>query len=171
MNNEKMSCSKKSDQHQLVHDQDIPITAFENNDGTFLSNLISNHDLQVGLCEPVDEEQSVSSTVTFIKISSAAVNQLIRTECSVCLLDFQVGDHISWSPLSCSHVFHRNCILKWMLTLMERNDEQRARRSQKLSLDCDFQIPCPVCRTDFIPHTTKSSTDSSHSVSFPVILE
>jgi len=121
----------------------------------------------------LDEEQGRRSSMTFIKVPSPSIGNIPGTsknhhrctpiECSICLLDFQVGDNISWSSLECPHVFHRNCILKWMFTLGEQNDARRIRRLQKLSTDCDFDIPCPVCRMNFIPSQSGSTTDSSHS--------
>lgn len=149
---------------------DPNIISIRNNHSALITN--SNDTKKVNHLDGAhDEEQFLTSPVKICKISSQGLNRLIRTECSICLLDFQVEDHISWSPLECPHVFHHNCILQWMMTLMERNDEQRARRSQKLTIDCDIQIPCPVCRTDFIPQRTHSSSDSNHSVNFPITFE
>lgn len=36
------------------------------------------------------------------------------TACDICILEFEVGDEIAWSPnLHCSHAFHKDCILDW----------------------------------------------------------
>lgn len=118
-----------------------------------------------------DEEQGRRSSMTFIKVPSTLMDndrsgekdhyRRTRIECPICLLDFQVGEHISWSSLECPHVFHRECILKWMFTLGEQNDARRVRRHEKLNIYCDFDISCPVCRMDFIPSNSSLVIDSS----------
>ena len=36
------------------------------------------------------------------------------TSCDICILEFEVGDEIAWSPnLQCSHAFRKDCILDW----------------------------------------------------------
>jgi cell division septation protein DedD len=38
------------------------------------------------------------------------------TACDICLLDYQVGDAVAWSPnLDCSHTFHNDCVLDWLV--------------------------------------------------------
>jgi hypothetical protein len=51
------------------------------------------------------------------------------TACDICLLDYQVGDDVAWSPnLDCSHAFHNDCILDWLVR----------------------KPTCPNCRHDFL---------------------
>jgi hypothetical protein len=157
------TCSEDVESEQLV-----PNGSEENND--------SSQELEIDQgsldSNDTDEEQGIRSSMALIKIPSTSIGskrccsskdhyRRTRIECSICLLDFQVGDHISWSSLECPHVFHRDCILKWMFTLGEQNDARRIRRLQKLSTVCDFDIPCPVCRMDFIPSKAKAMTNSS----------
>ena len=62
--------------------------------------------------------------------------------CPICLDNFEVGDVVMWSRHgSCSHVFHEDCLLQWLL-------EQR-------------ENECPTCRACFIADMDADSTSSS----------
>jgi len=38
------------------------------------------------------------------------------TTCDICILEFEVGDEVAWSPnMKCSHSFHKDCILDWLV--------------------------------------------------------
>jgi len=51
------------------------------------------------------------------------------TMCDICLLEFEVDHEVAWSlNLNCSHTFHKDCILQWLL----KNHS------------------CPVCRRDYL---------------------
>jgi hypothetical protein len=39
--------------------------------------------------------------------------QYTKTECQICMEEFQVGDMVSWS--FCRHVYHQKCIQEWLL--------------------------------------------------------
>lgn len=51
------------------------------------------------------------------------------TACDICILEFEVGDEVAWSPnLNCSHAFHKDCILDWLVR----------------------KPTCPNCRQDYV---------------------
>jgi hypothetical protein len=51
------------------------------------------------------------------------------TTCDICLMDYQVGEQVCWSPNDeCVHCFHKDCMLDWLL----RNPK------------------CPVCRRNYL---------------------
>ena len=51
------------------------------------------------------------------------------TTCDICLLEYQVGETVAWSPnVECSHAFHRDCILDWLVR----------------------KPSCPNCRVDYL---------------------
>lgn len=51
------------------------------------------------------------------------------TTCDICILEFEVGDEVAWSPnLTCSHTFHKDCILDWLVR----------------------KPTCPSCRQDYL---------------------
>merc|ERR1711971_1437157 len=58
------------------------------------------------------------------------------TTCDICLLDFEVGDDVAWSPNpKCSHTFHKECIMDWLVR----------------------KPTCPSCRQDYL----KGGTDEN----------
>jgi hypothetical protein len=66
-------------------------------------------------------------------ILARAISRSFRqsgTSCNICLMDYQIGEEVCWSPNEdCIHAFHKDCILDWLL------------RTRK----------CPVCRRDYVP--------------------
>eukprot|EP00751_Fragilariopsis_kerguelensis_P029903 CAMPEP_0170928984 /NCGR_PEP_ID=MMETSP0735-20130129/14550_1 /TAXON_ID=186038 /ORGANISM="Fragilariopsis kerguelensis, Strain L26-C5" /LENGTH=136 /DNA_ID=CAMNT_0011330051 /DNA_START=189 /DNA_END=599 /DNA_ORIENTATION=- len=51
------------------------------------------------------------------------------TTCDICILEFEVGDKVAWSPnLDCIHTFHKDCILDWLMR----------------------KPTCPNCRLDYL---------------------
>eukprot|EP00588_Corethron_pennatum_P029624 CAMPEP_0194311190 /NCGR_PEP_ID=MMETSP0171-20130528/8187_1 /TAXON_ID=218684 /ORGANISM="Corethron pennatum, Strain L29A3" /LENGTH=227 /DNA_ID=CAMNT_0039065205 /DNA_START=250 /DNA_END=933 /DNA_ORIENTATION=+ len=54
------------------------------------------------------------------------------TSCSICLMDYEQGDLVSWSPnRSCEHAFHHECISGWL----------------------SGHPNCPICRRDYLKVT------------------
>jgi hypothetical protein len=51
------------------------------------------------------------------------------TACDICLLEYEVGDAVAWSPnLDCSHSYHKDCVLDWLVR----------------------KPTCPNCRHDYL---------------------
>lgn len=62
--------------------------------------------------------------------------------CNICLMDFEVGEEVGWSPNpDCVHSFHKECIVDW---LMVKNE-------------------CPICRRDYL-HTHLNDRIESEEV-------
>ena len=104
----------------------------------------------VGSVEEINEMPQISSNIS----AATAVNTSCydgfdddEDVCPICLDNFEVGDIVMWSRHnhgSCSHVFHEDCLLQWLL-------EQR-------------ENECPTCRACFIADiSTNSITPSSSS--------
>ena len=54
------------------------------------------------------------------------------TTCDICLLDFEVGEEVAWSPNpECVHSFHKDCVLDWLIR----------------------KPSCPSCRNNFLEGT------------------
>jgi hypothetical protein len=68
-----------------------------------------------------------------VKIANSVTGQprYVEGSCSICLLDYNVGDAVIRSTRrDCSHAFHDECILSWL---------------------CKGKKRCPICRNFFVP--------------------
>ena len=84
-----------------------------------------------------NKENDDTPTVPFSDIAS-----LYGEECNVCLAHFQVGDRVATSKDSaqCSHIFHDECISRWLLV----------------------RDGCPICRRSYFPeHDVSDSADAA----------
>lgn len=83
----------------------------------------------------------------------------VSADCAICLNAYSIGDKVtSSSGLSnCTHVFHQDCIVEWLMTLGKKahRDAQWASRNNTISQInlCNFPMVCPICRQDFIPNS------------------
>lgn len=77
--------------------------------------------------------------------------------CAVCLSEYEISDEICWSSNSnCTHVFHRECIVQWLVALGKRKSSMRRfpeTLNEKRLLK--YQLECPCCRQDFISNLRK----------------
>jgi len=63
------------------------------------------------------------------------------SSCDICLMDYQVGEEVCWSPNEeCLHAFHKDCMMDWLL----RNPL------------------CPVCRRDYLAKTSEQQQQQHH---------
>lgn len=64
--------------------------------------------------------------------------QVVEAVCIICFKDYEVGEQVTWSSSSqaCRHVYHKDCILKWISTGKKK---------------------CPVCRYAFVPDLSRGA--------------
>lgn len=79
-----------------------------------------------------DGEAAASFLVLSGKPSSDGPNSRVPNRCTVCTESYKTGETVVWShDAECRHVFHRNCLIDYLLNV---NGED---------------TPCPVCRRNF----------------------
>jgi len=106
----------------LTHPQDPP---------PILSSLYQVDDSYV---DSDDEENKYSALCIPCTnpSDSSSTPRVVPNSCIICLNSYEPGCYVSWSSdKECCHVFHRDCILMWLL----KKDEPL----------------CPCCRREFIP--------------------
>ena len=91
-------------------------------------------DVDAADCTSLDCIRKINQEIV-IKIKAAVNGQprYVDSSCSICLLEYEVGNVIirSWRRV-CRHAFHHDCILVWLA-----NGKKR----------------CPVCRNFFVPRS------------------
>lgn len=107
------------------------------------------------ICNPWRKKKKEETTDP--RPQSTAVLQLNEKRtatkfCAICLTSYERYDKISWSSNEgCTHTFHHDCILTWLLTLGEKWS-----RNQRFTENLDpdellrYSLECPCCRQDFV---------------------
>jgi len=100
--------------------------------------------------DPTDEEynnksnnQSQSSSNSVARFQSQLFHSKNETQtcCEICLMDYEVGDEVCFSPNEeCAHAFHKDCIVDWLLN----------------------KNSCPICRRNYLDVKCKPT--------FPLVL-
>ena len=71
--------------------------------------------------------------------------------CAICLSEYEKCDRVCWSSnTECSHVFHEDCILQWLISSgKKRSINQSFTRHPTDEKLLENEL-CPCCRQDFI---------------------
>mmetsp|Transcript_13471 Transcript_13471/g.29260 ORF Transcript_13471/g.29260 Transcript_13471/m.29260 type:complete len:451 (-) Transcript_13471:72-1424(-) len=72
--------------------------------------------------------------------------------CAICLGEYEISETISWASNSdCTHVFHQECVLKWLNTLGRKMSKYHRFSDDPSVLQLlNYKLECPCCRQDFI---------------------
>jgi hypothetical protein len=72
--------------------------------------------------------------------------------CAICLGEYAPSETITWSSNpDCTHVFHQECIIKWLNTLGRKSPKYHLFSADpSVSQLLNYQLECPCCRQEFI---------------------
>lgn len=115
---------------------------------THISIPLPGHDVTGEVCVEVkEEEQSTSATKQPIKETRVA-----PIFCAVCLAKYESSERVCWASNSeCSHVFHEQCILQWLVSLGRRKTTgQQFDKNSSEEEFMKYQPECPCCRQHFV---------------------
>jgi hypothetical protein len=79
-------------------------------------------------------------------------NRAVPMFCAVCLSKFTLADRVCWSSnTECTHVFHEECMLPWLVTLGRNMSKKKCYSNNPSEAKLlDFDLSCPCCRQEFI---------------------
>jgi hypothetical protein len=111
---------------QKVIDEDI-------NGGTKdpSSNKDIESDVAGGGTLALSRVAAATSNIAAPNVSFIAPPETVPNYCAICLESYQPGEVVAWSS-SCKHVFHQDCIARYLSIKIIRGD-----------------APCPSCRQQF----------------------
>jgi hypothetical protein len=108
------------------------------------------------LCTDAVLQHATPGTPYSTTVIESNAHRNVPSTCAICLVQYQSGDHISWSSNEeCSHAFHRDCILIWLLKknvsdgfiVGSGNHNER-------------QYLCPCCRREFVSESILVNGDA-----------
>jgi hypothetical protein len=111
----------------------------------------------------IENEQSTSKPDPPMQELSYSTFRPVECVCAICLDVYTVSDVVTWSSNQCcTHSFHRDCILNWLLIQGKKCPNSRARPQAAKD---DRSLLCPCCRVPFIELSlhTKSMDDNTGS--------
>ena len=118
-------------QHQpQLQAQDPPIlSSLYEVDDPYVDSDDDEENKYTGLCIPCNPNTLEVASGETIPPST----RVVPASCIICLLQYAPGTYVTWSPnKDCTHCFHRDCILMWLLKKEE-------------------PYLCPCCRREFVP--------------------
>jgi hypothetical protein len=79
-------------------------------------------------------------------------NRAVPIFCAVCLSKFKLADRVCWSSnTECTHVFHEECMLPWLVTLGRNMSKKKCYNNNPSEAKLlEFDLSCPCCRQEFI---------------------
>ena len=104
--------------------------------------------------EVVKEDPTIDLTTT---LSSEVTDKGGRRRscpifCAICLAEYELKERVSWSSnTNCTHVFHEDCVVKWLVSLGKtKSKQQRFTRDPTEAQLFQYELECPCCRQEFI---------------------
>mmetsp|Transcript_15232 Transcript_15232/g.20793 ORF Transcript_15232/g.20793 Transcript_15232/m.20793 type:complete len:270 (-) Transcript_15232:587-1396(-) len=103
----------------------------ESGEGNKQSDIVENPDNDNYMDEISMDDVSTNGQPVVIPTDAKNGNRTVPNCCAICLCPYDIGDELVWSSNeACSHAFHSECIVDWLIKMQEGT-------------------PCPCCRQDF----------------------
>ncbi|KAL7550833.1 hypothetical protein ACHAWF_017817 [Thalassiosira exigua] len=81
--------------------------------------------------------------------------------CAICLMEYEPDGRVSWSSNpECTHVFHEDCMVNWLVTLgRTKSKMQRFAEDPTEFQLLNYRLECPCCRQSFVAGTGADTPD------------
>eukprot|EP00521_Asterionellopsis_glacialis_P007364 CAMPEP_0195288452 /NCGR_PEP_ID=MMETSP0707-20130614/5115_1 /TAXON_ID=33640 /ORGANISM="Asterionellopsis glacialis, Strain CCMP134" /LENGTH=299 /DNA_ID=CAMNT_0040348323 /DNA_START=229 /DNA_END=1128 /DNA_ORIENTATION=+ len=93
----------------------------------------------------------------------------VPSGCAICLCEYEEGETVTWAAnTECHHVFHGECIMKWLLAVGRKKrrrteDEENTENLDPVKEETNFPMLCPCCRQNFVsPPEFKVDTEQEN---------
>jgi hypothetical protein len=89
----------------------------------------------------------------------------VPVNCAICLMEYDVAERVCWaSNPDCTHVFHEDCIVNWLVYLGRTKSKLLRHQDQNTLTDAqllNYKLQCPCCRQEFVWKEAVEELDSS----------
>ena len=100
-----------------------------------------------------EDDTSITITNSADNTNTTTAQREASSSCAICLTYYSPSDVISWSSTDCcTHVFHRDCIVEWLVQMGKiksafRSFSEVNPKDEEL---LDYGLECACCRAEFI---------------------
>jgi len=85
------------------------------------------------------------------KVDKMVEKRSVPIFCAICLSEYEECDRVCWSSnIECSHVFHEDCILQWLISSGKKRSMSQYFTRNPTDEELLKNEFCPCCRQDFI---------------------
>lgn len=94
------------------------------------------------IVQEIEQDNESAEPQRYLRLRTHDPRQdyVVEAICIICFKDYDVGEQVVWSSSEeCRHVYHKDCILKWISTGKRK---------------------CPVCRSSFVPDLSPEDTQA-----------
>lgn len=113
------------------------------------------------ICVPLPGQQSHDSLVstndtdntseTATSLNGIPETRNVPNLCVICHEEYEASDKVCWASSSdCTHVFHEECIVRWLTSLGWMKLKEQKVEPENISSCLNYDLECPMCRGEFI---------------------
>jgi len=108
--------------------------------------------------EKAEEEGDAENDDPKSDVRNVEERRNVPAFCAICLGEYSPSEIVSWSSSPhCTHVFHEECIVRWLVTLGKRSGKYHAHRPPNDGTEAEegmemlnYDLECPCCRQEFV---------------------